>query len=112
VLSNSNRVIKRAFAVVLLLLTSPTIAHTLTGRVVKIADGDTITVLDARNDQHKIRLSAIDAPERGQPYGTVSGDHLGKLVFGRQVVVHYDKRDQYGRIVGKVIVSGRDANLE
>ena len=40
-------------------------ADSLTGRVVKIADGDTVTVLDARNEQHKVRLAGIDAPERG-----------------------------------------------
>ncbi len=44
-------------------------ADTLNGRVVKIVDGDTITVLDASNTQHRIRLQGIDAPERGQAYG-------------------------------------------
>ncbi|MGH8502559.1 MAG: thermonuclease family protein [Gammaproteobacteria bacterium] len=53
---------------VLYLLATPALADTLTGRVVKIADGDTLTLLDASNSQHKIRLSGIDAPERAQPY--------------------------------------------
>jgi Staphylococcal nuclease homologue len=61
-------------------------------------------------NQHKIRLSDIDAPERGQPYGTVSGDHLGKLVFGKQGAVEYEKRDRYDRAVGKVLVNRLDAN--
>ncbi len=39
-------------------------AATITGRVVGVADGDTITVLDANKVQHKIRLSGIDAPEK------------------------------------------------
>ena len=47
-------------------------ADEIIGRVVSIADGDTITVLDASNTQHKIRLEGIDAPERGQPFGTRS----------------------------------------
>jgi micrococcal nuclease len=40
--------------------------YELTGKVVKIADGDTLTILDASNTQHKIRLAGIDAPEKGQ----------------------------------------------
>ncbi len=44
-------------------------ADTLTGKVVKITDGDTIYVLDANYEQHKIRLAGIDAPERKQAYG-------------------------------------------
>lgn len=87
-------------------------ADTLSGRVINIADGDTLTLLDASNTQHKIRLSGIDAPERGQPFGTVSGEHLGKLVFGEHVTIDYDKRDRYGRIVGKVIIGRQDVNLE
>jgi endonuclease YncB( thermonuclease family) len=62
-------------------------AISLTGRVVKIADGDTLTVLDARNEQYKIRLSDIDAPESGQPYGTVSRQNLGALVSSQRVTV-------------------------
>ena len=64
-------------------LATPALADSLMGRVVGIADGDTLTLLDASNTQHKIRLSGIDAPERGQPFGTVSADHLGRLVFGQ-----------------------------
>jgi endonuclease YncB( thermonuclease family) len=41
-------------------------ADTLTGKVVKITDGDTLYVLDANHEQHKIRLAGIDAPERKQ----------------------------------------------
>ncbi len=41
-------------------------ADSLTGKVVKIADGDTLYVLDANYKEHKIRLAGIDAPERKQ----------------------------------------------
>jgi endonuclease YncB( thermonuclease family) len=44
-------------------------ADTLTGKVVKIMDGDTLYVLDANYKEHKIRLAGIDAPERKQAYG-------------------------------------------
>ncbi len=54
-------------ALAFLLLAAPTVfADTLTGNVVKVADGDTITVLDNTNTQHRIRLQSIDAPETGQ----------------------------------------------
>jgi endonuclease YncB( thermonuclease family) len=89
---------KSALALVVCLLGSVAEAATFSGRVVKIADGDNLNVLDTRKEQHKIRLAGIDALERGQPFGTVSGDHLGKLVFGKQVTVTYDKHDKYGRI--------------
>ena len=81
-------------------------------KVTKVTDGDTIVILSEGNVQHKIRLQGIDAPERGQAYGTKSKEHLSDLVAGRFVVVEYDKRDRYGRIVGKVLVGGEDACLE
>lgn len=97
----------------LLLLAAPTIlAATLTGRVVKVTDGDTINVLDHTNSQHRIRLQGIDAPERKQAYGNASRKHLASLVAGKTVTVEWDKKDRYGRIVGFVIVDGQDMNLE
>lgn len=87
-------------------------AETLTGFVVGIADGDTITVLDARRQQHKIRLAGIDAPEKGQPFGDRSKQNLAAMVFNKSVNVEWDKQDRYGRTVGKVMVNGVDANLE
>ncbi len=86
-------------------------AETLTGRVVGIADGDTITVLDANRQQHKIRLAGIDAPEKAQPFGDRSKQSLSTLVFDKQVVVESNKQDRYGRTVGKVLINGSDSNL-
>lgn len=94
------------------LVVSSAFADQLTGRVVSIADGDTVTVLDGSNQQHKIRLAGIDAPEKKQPYGELAKQHLASLVFNRQVIVEWDKTDRYQRIVGKVLVNGNDANLE
>jgi endonuclease YncB( thermonuclease family) len=87
-------------------------ADTLTGRVVRVIDGDTIVVLDGSNAQHKIRLTGIDAPERGQAYGTQSKEHLSDSISGELVVVEYEKNDRYGRVLGKVLLSGKDINLE
>ena len=52
-----------------LLLTASALADTLTGKVIKITDGDTIHVLLNNHTKEKIRLSGIDAPERKQPHG-------------------------------------------
>lgn len=76
-----------------------------------VADGDTITLLDSSKTQHKIRLDGIDAPERAQPFGSKSGEHLAGLVAGRQAVAQCSKRDRYGRHICRVLVAGVDANL-
>lgn len=99
-------------AAVCLATVSPSFAETLTGVVVGLADGDTVTVLDAEEVQHKVRLAGIDAPEKRQPFGDRSRQHLASLVFRKQVVVQWHKTDRYGRIVGKVLVGGLDAGLE
>ena len=83
----------------------------LTGRIVSIADGDTVTLLDADKRQHKIRLSGIDAPERRQAFGNRSRQHLGELVFGKQVTADCPKTDRYKRALCKLQVDGVDANL-
>ena len=58
------------------------------------------------------RLQGIDAPERKQAFGTKSKEHLSDSVAGKFVVVEYEKRDRYERIVGKVLLSDEDMNLE
>ena len=87
-------------------------ANIITGYVVSVADGDTITVLDANRQQHKIRLAGIDAPEKKQAFGERSKQNLAARVFNKTVNVEWDKQDRYGRTVGKVMVNGVDANLE
>lgn len=103
---------KTMIAIVLALFAACAWSDTLTGRVVGVTDGDTLTVLDAANQQHKIRLAGIDCPEKAQPYGQAAKQSLSDQVFGRDVAVEAGKTDKYGRAVGKVRVDGRDANLE
>lgn len=90
----------------------PAYADALKGQVVAVADGDTVTVLDAQRQRHKIRLAGIDAPESRQAYGQRARSSLKDLLDGRQVQVSYDKTDRYGRLVGKIELEGRDINLE
>jgi len=89
----------------MLLMVSVASAETLTGTVVAVADGDTITVLDAHHEQHRIRLSGIDAPEKAQPFGQRSKEAMSTLVFGKEVDVLWHKHDRYQRIIGKVMVA-------
>jgi endonuclease YncB( thermonuclease family) len=86
-------------------------AQPLSGKVIGVKDGDTVVLLDAEKRSHDIRLAGIDAPEKAQPFGQRSKEHLSDTVFGKQVTVEGGKTDRYGRRVSKVIVNGSDANL-
>ena len=92
----------------------------LIGRVVKVSDGDTITVLETpvgsapradRPVQHKIRLQGIDAPEKSQAYGDAATRYLAGLVAGQEVRVAWSKRDKYNRILGTVYIKRAEVNL-
>lgn len=98
----------RVIGAALLAFAVATGAFELEGRVVGVADGDTVTVLDARRVQHRIRLAGIDAPEKGQPFGQRSKQNLSALVFGRPVRIEWHKQDRYGRKVGKVWIAAPD----
>ena len=102
----------QCIAALVLFLAGNLNASTLQGKVVHVADGDTITVLDATNTQHKIRLQGIDAPEKAQAFGQKSKQSLHQLVHSKQVTIEYQKKDKYGRTVGKVVHNGNDVCLE
>ena len=102
----------QCLATFLLFLAGNLNAATLQGKVVHVADGDTLTVLDATNTQHKIRLQGIDAPEKAQAFGQKSKQSLHRLVHSNQVSVEFQKKDKYGRTVGKVVFNGLDVCLE
>ena len=87
-------------------------ASDISGRVVGVSDGDTITVLVDGHETVKVRLTGIDAPEKSQPFGAVSKRNLSDQVFGKSVTVEWDKKDKYGRVLGRVLISGTDVCLE
>ncbi|MCO6428234.1 MAG: thermonuclease family protein [Nitrosomonas communis] len=82
------------------------------GRVVGVSDGDTITILDDRKQQIKVRLAEIDTPESAQPYGTRAKQELSRLVHGKTVIVKVRDIDRYGRTVGRVYADDIDVNAE
>jgi endonuclease YncB( thermonuclease family) len=87
-------------------------AQPITGRVVEVIDGDTVTVLLQGRLQLKVRLAGIDAPEQKQAFGQRARQRLGAIVFGKTVTVVGRKQDRYRRLVAKLLVDGYDANLE
>ena len=72
------------------------------GKVTKVSDGDTIHVVTDGNVKFKVRLDRIDAPEKDQPYGKESTAYLSSLIRGKTVRVEWQKKDQYGRVLGVV----------
>ena len=82
----------------------------IAGRIIGVTDGDTVTLLDETNNQHKIRLSAIDAPEKAQPFGNRSKQQLSDICFSQKASVEVKDKDRYGRLIGIVICDDVNAN--
>lgn len=91
----------------------------LRGKVVYVDDGDTLVVLDEQQQQHKVRLTDLDAPETakarfrklGQPFGAASGRNLARLAKGKPAVAHCYEYDRNERLVCRVIVDNVDLSL-
>ncbi|MGJ0302481.1 thermonuclease family protein [Aliarcobacter cryaerophilus] len=96
----------------LIILSSYLFSLELIGKVVKVSDGDTVTILTSDKTQHKIRLNDIDAPEKKQNFGNKSKDNLAKYIAGKTVTVKYNKTDKYKRILGTIYYNNTDINLQ
>lgn len=86
-------------------------ASVITGKVVGVSDGDTITVLQ-NNQQYKIRFYGIDCPESGQAFGQKAKQFTSSLAFGKTAEVTVYDVDKYQRSVGVVRVDGINVNEE
>jgi micrococcal nuclease len=84
----------------------------LTGKVVKIADGDTFTMLVKGNKQVKVRLHGIDCPEKNQDFGNLAKKFLSDAIYGKTVTVRKMGTDRYGRTVGNVTIGNIIINEE
>lgn len=84
--------------------------QTVDCRVVAVADGDTITCLSSYNQQLRIRLHQIDAPESNQDFGTRSKQHLSQMVFGKAVQIQIVGKDQYSRWLGTIYHNNQNIN--
>lgn len=92
----------------ILLQGGPARAETLEGRVIEVVDGDTVMLRDHADIRHKVWLAGTDAPEAGQPFGREAKAHLSERVLGKEVTVEWRRRDNYGRIAGKLTVAPPD----
>ena len=102
--------LRSTIAILFFLLTIPALSHALTGKVISVADGDTITILDSSNRQHKIRLYGIDTPEKKQDFGKTAKKYTASLTAGKKIKVTAYDTDRYGRTVGVVEVNGLNVN--
>ena len=78
---------------------SPVSFSEISGKVIKIVDGDTYDLFLKNNTTIRIRMAGIDAPERGMPFYKVAKDYLGKLCFGKQINLELMEKDRYGRYI-------------
>jgi micrococcal nuclease len=97
------------FLAITLLLVNASPIGAWEGKVVGIGDGDTVRVMH-RGTAEKIRLYAIDCPERGQDFGTRASQFTSEMVFGKTVTVEPVDKDRYGRTVAWVSVDGKSLN--
>lgn len=99
---------KIAFAFLFLALHAE--AKTITGTVTRITDGDTVTFTSNTGGHFKVRLNAIDAPEKKQPFNKASRRSLAKLCLNQSATVITNKQDKYGRSIGDLFCNGVSAN--
>ena len=99
------------FSAVLVLAPCGAARADFVGKVVHVADGDTLTVLLERK-QVRVRLDAIDAPELKQPFGRRAQQSLAELCAARSVRVTEKGTDRYGRVIGRIECDGVEANSE
>jgi micrococcal nuclease len=98
--------------VLLLLISLPglVLADPFSCRVVAISEGDTFSCLTTENKRLRVRLAEIDAPERKQPYAAEAKQALSALVLEKQIVLHAQEVDRYGRTLARAYVAGVDVN--
>ena len=94
-------------------LSSPHVQITedFVARVVKVHDGDTVTLrVDFRDFDFPLRLLDIDSPELSEG-GDRSRDWLKGEIEGKVVDVQIDKSNRvgkYGRLLGTILANGYD----
>ena len=81
-------------SIVMIVLTFSASAD-VSGRVVRVLDGDTVEILETGNRVTRVRLAGIDAPEKSQPFGQRSRQALSSMVAQRTVTV---TRRRYGSL--------------
>jgi endonuclease YncB( thermonuclease family) len=93
------------------LLALPALAAdtTIVGKVVGVQDGD-IRTLRPKNETLKVRLSGIDTPELGQPFGNNGKQAPSALAFGKTATIKSSGKDRYGRTLGYIFIDNHPIN--
>lgn len=100
------------FKIIIFVLLFSSASHAvMNGTVVRVIDGDTVDILTLNNRQFRVRLYAIDAPEKGQAFGQKSTDNLAKYCAGEVAIVDVMDVDRYARLVAVVYCRGVNTNL-
>lgn len=104
------KIIKITILALLLTTYSVFAAESISGRVVNVSDGDTVTILINDAETIKVRLSEIDAPEKNQPWGNKSKQALTVLISNQTVTVSAHGKDRYGRTLGTIYLNQKNIN--
>jgi endonuclease YncB( thermonuclease family) len=107
--------VRRLWIILSIVMSTAAFAGEFTGKVIGVADGDTITVLHVNGDTKtpvKVRLAGIDTPEKAQDYGAKAKKALSSQIHGESVKVVYTEKDRYGRTIGDVYWGNHWINYE
>lgn len=105
-----NRLVRVIFACLFLAISSLALGQSVTGKVVRIIDGDTYDLLTPEQTVMRIRMYGIDAPERSMPFYSKSKEYLASICFSKEVRMEMMTTDRNGRVVGKTFLpDGKEA---
>ena len=79
--------------------------ETISGKVIRVIDGNTIEILDSEKEVVKIMLSEVDCPELGQEFSEEAKKLTEKLVLKKRVVVELKGKDRWGNKLGQVMLN-------
>jgi len=89
------------------------VGRTLSGTVVSVADGDTVRIrFDSIAWTIQVRLEGIDCPEMSEAFGPAARNATRVMMFDRIVQVKATDVDRYDRLVGRIIIDGKDSSIE
>ncbi|MCI0921341.1 thermonuclease family protein [Sphingobacterium rhinopitheci] len=81
------------------------------GRIIKVTDGDTVTLLAKNNKKIKVRLYGIDCPEKKQEFGQTATNYLSSTIYNKNVKIEVKNKDRYQRSVGVIWLDNTNINL-
>lgn len=81
-------------------------------KVIKVYDGDTITIINENNEKEKIRLYGISARELNQEYGQEAKNYLQNLILNKNIDVFVHYQDEYERTVAEIYLDKININQE